>query len=233
METGVAKELGVALGDEIVWDVQGVPLPSRVASLREVEWVRFEPNFFVVFPEGPLDEAPQTYVMLSRIEDPERRAGFQRGIVETFPNISTLDLSLVQQAVEAILDKVAWALRFMALFSLAAGAVVLLGALAASRHQRIREGVLLRTLGATRAQVLRVLIAEYASLGVLASLAALLLSCGAGWGLVRFGFETAFHLPGPALVGLALGVVALTVGVGLWSSTEVFRRTPLEVLRAE
>jgi putative ABC transport system permease protein len=233
METGVAKELGVTLGDEIVWDVQGVPLPSRVASLREVEWVRFEPNFFVVFPEGPLDEAPQTYVMLSRIEDPERRAGFQRGIVETFPNISTLDLSLVQQAVEAILDKVAWALRFMALFSLAAGAVVLLGALAASRHQRIREGVLLRTLGATRAQVLRVLIAEYASLGVLASLAALLLSCGAGWGLVRFGFETAFHLPGPALVGLALGVGALTVGVGLWSSTEVFRRTPLEVLRAE
>jgi putative ABC transport system permease protein len=233
METGVAKELGVSVGDEIVWDVQGVPLPSRVACLREVEWVRFEPNFFVVFPEGPLDEAPQTYLMVSRIEDPERRAGFQRGIVETFPNISALDLSLVQQAVEAILAKVAWALRFMALFSLAAGAVVLLGALAASRHQRIREGVLLRTLGATRAQVLRVLIAEYLSLGVLSSLAALLLSCGAGWGLVRFGFETGFHLPGPPLVGLALGVVALTVGVGLWSSTEVFRRTPLEVLREE
>jgi putative ABC transport system permease protein len=223
----------VALGDEIVWDVQGVPLPSRVASLREVEWARFEPNFFVVFPEGPLDEAPQTYATLIRIEDPLARARFQRDIVETFPNVSTLDLSQVQQAVEAILARVAWALRFMALFSLAAGAVVLLGAVGASRYQRIREGVLLRTLGATRAQVLRILIAEYLSLGALASLSALLLSCGAGWALVRFGFETAFTLPGPALAGLALGVTALTVAVGLWSSTEVFRQTPLEVLRAE
>jgi putative ABC transport system permease protein len=233
IETGVARELGVGLGDEIVWDVQGVPLPTRVASLREVEWVRFEPNFFVVFPEGPLDDAPQTYAILSRAEDPAVRARLQREIVEAFSNVSTLDLSLVQQAVEAIVARVAWALRFMALFSLAAGAVVLVGAVAASRYQRLREGVLLRALGATRAQVLRILIAEYVSLGTLASLAALLLSSAAGWALLRFGFESSFALPGTPLAALALAVVVLTVGIGLWSSAEVFRRTPLEVLRAE
>ena len=234
LEEGVARELGVSVGDEIVWDVQGVAVPSRVQSLREVDWARFEPNFFVVFPEGPLDEAPQTWVALTRIEDPARRARFQRAVVEAHPNVSTLDIAQVQQAVEGILDKVALAIRFMALFSLAAGTVVLVGAVAASRYQRIREAVLLRTLGATRPQLLRILLAEYASLGVLAAAAAMLLSSAAAWGLVRFAFEGQhFALPVPSLLALAGGVVALTVTVGLLGSTEALRRPPLEVLRAE
>ena len=233
IEEGVARELGVALGDEIVWDVQGTSLPSRVAALRSVDWARFEPNFFAIFPEGPLDEAPQTFVALSRIDDPARRARFQRAVVEAYPNVSTLDLVQVQQAVEGILGRVALAIRFMALFSLAAGTVVLVGAVAASRHQRVREAVLLRTLGATRGQLLRILLAEYASLGVLAAATAILLSAAAAWALVRFGFDAAFALPVPALLALAGGVVALTVVVGLLGSVEVLRRPPLEVLRAE
>jgi len=233
IEEGVARELGVALGDEIVWDVQGTSLASRVAALRSVDWARFEPNFFAIFPEGPLDEAPQTFVALSRIDDPARRARFQRAVVEAYPNVSTLDLVQVQQAVEGILGRVALAIRFMALFSLAAGTVVLVGAVAASRHQRVREAVLLRTLGATRGQLLRILLAEYASLGVLAAATAILLSAAAAWALVRFGFDAAFALPVPALLALAGGVVALTVVVGLLGSVEVLRRPPLEVLRAE
>jgi putative ABC transport system permease protein len=233
MEEGVARELGVRLGDEIVWDVQGVPLVSRVASLRDVDWARFEPNFFAIFPEGPLDEAPQTFVALSRIDDPARRARFQRAVVEAYPNVSTLDLSQVQQAVEGILGRAALAIRFMALFSLAAGTVVLVGAVAASRYQRVREAVLLRTLGATRGQLLRILLAEYASLGVLAAAVAIALSAAAAWALVRYGFEAGFALPWPALLGLGGAVVALTVVVGLLGSVEVLRRPPLEVLRAE
>jgi putative ABC transport system permease protein len=233
IEEGVARELGVTLGDEIVWDVQGVPLVSKVAALRAVDWARFEPNFFMIFPEGPLDEAPQTFVALSRIDDPGRRARFQRAVVEAYPNVSTLDLVQVQQAVEEILGRVALAIRFMALFSLAAGAVVLVGAVAASRYQRVREAVLLRTLGATRGQLLRILLAEYASLGVLAAATAILLSAAAAWALVRFGFDAAFALPVPALLALAGVVVVLTIVVGLLGSAEVLRRPPLEVLRAE
>jgi putative ABC transport system permease protein len=233
IEEGVARELGVTLGDEIVWDVQGVSLASKVAALRAVDWARFEPNFFMIFPEGPLDEAPQTFVALSRIDDPGRRARFQRAVVEAYPNVSTLDLVQVQQAVEEILGRVALAIRFMALFSLAAGAVVLVGAVAASRYQRVREAVLLRTLGATRGQLLRILLAEYASLGVLAAATAILLSTAAAWALVRFGFDAAFALPVPALLALAGVVVVLTVVVGLLGSAEVLRRPPLEVLRAE
>jgi putative ABC transport system permease protein len=233
VEAGLARELGVAVGDEIVWDVQGVPIPSRVAVLREVEWARFEPNFFVVFPEGPLDAAPQSYVLLSRVDDPARRAHLQRTVVEAHPNVSTLDLAQVQRTIEGVLDKVVLAIRFMALFSLAAGAVVLAGAVASSRYQRVREGALLRTLGARRSQLVRILLAEYAVLGALAAGAAILLSTVAGWALMRFVFDGAFALPGPPLLGLLVAVLGLTVVVGLSGSTEVWRRPPLEVLRAE
>jgi len=233
MEEGVARELGLTIGDEVVWDVQGLRIATRVTSLREVDWARFEPNFFVVFPEGPLEPAPQTYVTLSRVEDPLLRARLQRRIAEAMPNVSAVDLSQVQQAVEAIVARVALAIRFMALFSLGAGALVLMGAVAASRYQRSREGALLKALGATRAQVLRVLFAEYLSLGILASACALVLAAGGGWALTRFSFESRFELPWLSLLGLGTAVAALTVLVGLSGSREVFRRTAVEVLRAE
>jgi putative ABC transport system permease protein len=233
VEEGVARELDVAVGDEIVWDVQGLAVRTRVAHLRAVEWARFEPNFFVVFPEGPLDAAPKSYVTLSRVEDPALRARFQRDVVEAFPNVSVIDLTEIQKALEEVVGRVAVAIRFMALFTLAAGAVVLVGALAAGRDQRLREGALLKALGATRAQVLRILFAEYATLGLLASLAALLLSGAAGWALTRFLFEAPFRVPALPLLALAAGLVALTTGIGLWTSREVFARPVMETLRAE
>jgi putative ABC transport system permease protein len=233
LDVGVARELEVGIGDEIVWDVQGLAVPSRVAVLRDVDWARFEPNFFVVFPEGPLDAAPQTYVALTRLDDPVRRGQLQRRLVEKHPNVSTLDLAQVSRALETIVDRVALAIRFMALFSLGAGVVVLVGAVAASRSQRVREGALLRTIGASRRQLLRILFAEYASLGLIASATALVLAAGASYGLVRLTFDTRFSLPLGALALLGVLVVVLTVVVGLFGSTEVFRRAPLEVLRAE
>src|SRR5207249_4476555 len=179
VERELATELGVRVGDEIVWDVQGRLVPSRVAHLREVTWARFEPNFFVVFPPGPLDGAPQSFVTLSRADDPRLRASVQRSVVEHFPNVTTIDLAQVQQALDRIVSRVALAIRFMALFSLATGAVVLVGAVATSRYQRLREAVLLKTLGATRGQILRIALAESVALGLLASAAALLLATGA------------------------------------------------------
>jgi len=233
VESGLARELRLELGDELVWDVQGVRIATRVACLREVEWARFEPNFFVVFPEGPLDDAPRSDVLLARVEDATARGRLQRDVVEAHPNVSTLDLAQIQRAIEGVLDKVVLAIRFMALFSLAAGALVLAGAVAASRYQRVREGALLRTLGALRPQLVRILLAEYAVLGVLSAGAALLLATAAGWALVRFVFEGSFALPGAELAALVASVVLLTIVVGLGGSTEVWRRPPLEVLRAE
>ncbi len=233
VEVGLAEELGVSIDDEITWDVQGVPVPSRVTSLREVDWARFETNFFVVFRPGALEAAPQTLVTLVRVDSASERGLIQRAVVDRFANISALDLSTVQRALDDILGKVGAAIRFMAFFTLAAGLVVLLGSLATSRAQRLRETVLLKTLGASRAQVIRVAVAEYLALGTLAALAGLVLAVGSGWALARWLFETKFALPASPMLLLAAGVVALTVGVGLWSSVDLFRRTPLDALRNE
>lgn len=233
VELGLAEELGVTIGDSITWDVQGVPVASRITSIREVDWARFETNFFVVFRPGALEAAPHTLVTLARVDSAAERGTLQRAAIERFPNISAIDLSTIQRALDDILGKVGAAIRFMALFTLLAGLVVLLGALATSRTQRIREAVLLKTLGASRRQVLRIAAAEYLALGLLAAVAGLLLSLGGGWALARWLFETRFAVPVAPLALLGAGVVALTAMVGLLSSAGTFRRTPLEALRTE
>jgi putative ABC transport system permease protein len=204
-----------------------------VASLRDVEWARFEPNFFVVFASGALERAPQTLVLLTRISSPEERGRFQRRIAERFSNVSMLDVSLLQESLERLVDRVALAVRFMALFSLGVGILVLIAALATSRFQRIREGALLRTLGATRAQLLGIVATEYVALGLLAASVAVVLALGASWALARFLFEGGFTIPLIGMGGLVAGIVALTVAVGFANSRDVLRRPPLEVLREE
>ncbi len=233
LEQEIARDLGVRVGDEIVWDVQGVALPSRVASLREVEWARFEPNFFAVFAPGALDEAPRTYVTLTRVDRPAARGIFQRQLAERFGNVSVLDLTVLQETLERLIGRVTLAIRFLALFTLAAGVLVLTGALATSRFQRVREGALLRTLGATRSQVLRVVLTEYTALGTIAAVVALGLASLAGWALARYFFEGTFALPVLGLLSVGAAVIALTVAVGLANSRDVVRRAPLEVLRAD
>ncbi|NOT08873.1 MAG: FtsX-like permease family protein [Gemmatimonadales bacterium] len=233
LETGIADELGVKLGDEIVWDVQGAEIRTRVANLREVDWGRFETNFFAVFQGGVLEGAPQMLVTLVRVDSVEARGRVQRGMAERLPNVTVIDLSQIQEAIEGILDRGAVIVQFLAFFSLITGAIVLVGAVSAARAQRIREAVLLKTLGATRAQVLRILIAEYAALGVLAALTSVVLASVAGWALAKWVFESPFVLPAPALSGLTLLLVGLTLAVGLWNSAEILKRAPLAVLREE
>jgi putative ABC transport system permease protein len=204
-----------------------------VASLREVDWARFAPNFVAVFADGPLRAAPQTFVSLVRVDDAAARGRLLRSVASALPNVSALDLAQVQQALETLVARVALGIRFMALFSLLTGAAVLFGAVAASRLQRVREAVLLKTLGATHGQVRQIALAEYLFLGTLATGVGLALAGAAGWALMRFVFDSALVLPLMPAAALAAGVVALTVAIGLWNSVAAFRRTPLEILRAQ
>jgi putative ABC transport system permease protein len=231
LEREIATELGVAVGDTIVWDVQGVRIPTQVTSVREVNWARFEPNFFAVFEPGALEGAPASYVVLSGIGDATARARLQRAVVDVSPNVSSLDLATIQESVERILDKVAVAVRFMALFSLATGALVLFSAVAATRRRRVREAVLLRTLGATRAQIRRMMLTEYTVLGALGAATGMLLSIGGAWGIVHYMFELPFALASGASLAIAAGMMLLTVLLGLTSGRRVMAETPMAALR--
>jgi putative ABC transport system permease protein len=231
LEDGIAKELGVKLGDTIVWNVQGVEIPTRITSLRKVVWTRFEPNFFVVFPPPLLKDAPKQYLLLAQVKNPEAVTLLQREVVNRFSNISSIDLTAIKRTVDRIVEKVSLAIRFMALFSLAVAIPVLFSAVSATRRARIREGVLLKTLGATRGQIARILLAEYSLLGFLGGLTGMLLSIAGGWAVVRYVFKTPFA---PALVpiaGIAVAVVGLTLLIGLLAGRDVFRETPIAALR--
>jgi len=233
LDVSILEDLDVKLGDSITWDVQGVRIPTRITSVREVDWQRLEPNFFAVFPERVLRAAPQTWVLLARAPTPAARVRAQSDVVRRFSNVAVLDLTEVQAALDDVLGRVAAVIRFLAGFSVATGFVVLLGAVLTSRLQRIRESVLLRTLGATRRQIGAILFSEYAVLGALASLVGIVLAVGGGWGLARFLFRLDFAVPVLPLLGVAAAVTALAAGVGVWASQEVFRHTPLEALREE
>jgi putative ABC transport system permease protein len=231
LDQEIASDLGVGLGDRIRWDVQGVPIETRITSLREVNFARFEPNFFAVFEEAALEDAPATFVVLTGLDSSASRARLQRAVVDRFANVTAIDLAMIQNTVGTVLSRVSVAVRFMAVFSLATGVIVLLGAIAASRRQRIREGVLLKTLGATRGQLRRIMIAEYAVLGALGSLTGMVLSIGGGWALTRFVFDMPFVLATGPLLVIAAGMMALTLVIGLTSGRQVFAATPIEALR--
>lgn len=231
LELDVARDLRVDLGDTITWEVAGVEVPSVVTSLRRVEWSRLEPNFFAIFEPGPLDDAPQSAVMVVRIPDAEARAGFQRDLVMAFPNVSALDFTRVQEAVDAILTRVRQAVAFLGAFSALAGLVVLVGALASSRSQRAREGALLKTLGARRAQILAVLFTEYLALGTLATAVGLGLSMLASALLMPTVFDSAYRVHWSPALAIWAGVAGLTLVVGLLGSRGLLKGPPLPALR--
>ncbi|MGH7695228.1 MAG: ABC transporter permease, partial [Gemmatimonadaceae bacterium] len=189
LEHEIAEELRVKLGDRITWDVQGVRIETTVTSIRGVNWSRFEPNFFAVFEPSALERAPQTYVFLANSSDERRSAVLQRDVVRRYPNVAIVDLTLIRQTVGEITRRATVAIRFLAIFSLAMGIPVLFSAVAATRRERLREGVLLKTLGATRQQIGRIMFAEYALLGLLGSLTGMLLSFGGAWAVMKFVFE--------------------------------------------
>lgn len=233
LEEDMAKELRLKVGDPLEFDVGGVPIAATVGSLRKVEWGRFQPNFFVVFPVGVLEAAPAFHVMVTRAPTPAAVADLQGAMAKRFPTVSSFDLSLVVQTVGNIVDKATVAVRFLNGFTVGTGLLVLMAAVWTGRYERVRESVLLRTLGASRRQVFGILCVEYLMLGTLAALTGILLAAAGSWALATFAFKIAW-VPSPLAVLTALGsVTALTVTVGLLASRGVANEPPLAILREE
>jgi putative ABC transport system permease protein len=233
VERGIADQLSLSIGDRLEFDVQGVPVATTVGSIREVAWRNFQPNFFVAFPAGVLEQAPQFHVFVTRTGSPEISAEVQRSVVRQFPNVSAIDLSLIIETIDSILDKVVVAIRFMAIFCMATGFVVLSGAIVSGRYQRLRESALLRTLGASGRQIHRILLAEYSFLGLLSALMGVVLALVGSWSLTTFLFETTFVPSWQPILGVTFGVVLLTVIIGMLNSQGILDHPPMEVLRAE
>ena len=231
LEEGLAKRNGINIGDTLTFDVQGTSMTTIVGSLRQVEWNRIQTNFLVLFPAGVLEKAPKFHVLVSRVESQEHSARYQQAVVKSFPNVSIIDLGLVLDIVSTLLDKIGFVIRFMALYCMATGVVVLIASVLISKYQRMRETVLLRTIGASRRQILSITAMEYLMLGAMAALTGILLAMGGSWILAEQVFDTTFRPSWLPVIGVFSGVCLLTVTIGMANSRQVVNRPPLEVLR--
>jgi len=228
-----AQSQGLKIGDELVFDVQGVLVKTYIGSIRRVDFRRVQPAFTLLFPDGVLNDAPQFYALVTRTPSAEVSAKVQQAVVQAFANVSIIDLALIIRTLDTILDKISLVIRFMSLFSIFTGLSVLAGAVLTSRYQRMKESVLLRTLGASKKQVTQIMVVEYVFLGSFAAISGFALALLGSWALAYFVFETVFL---PSLLPLGLGffvIVGLTVLIGILISRDVVSKPPLEVLRLE
>ena len=233
LEVDLAEGLGVEIGDRIVWNVQGVPVTSVISSLREVEWSSVHPNFFAVFEPGSLDEAPATFVALSSSEDVAARQRIQGALLEDYPNVSFLDISLVQETLERLTRQIGRAFRALAGFILGGGTLVLFASLLTTRFKRRRESALLKTIGASGRTIRGILFSEYAALGGIGAATGILLGGLGGHLLLDWQFELDGGVPWATLLLLWLGILVLSVLVGWSVSGPVLRASPLTTLRED
>lgn len=233
MASGFAEGLELKLGDELLFNVQGALVKTYIGSFREIDWRRVQTNFLVLFPEGVLERAPQFHVLITRINNNETSARYQQAVVRSYPNVSIIDLELILKTLEDILGKIAFVIRFMAFFSIGTGVIMLISSIVLSRYQRMRENVLLRTLGASSSKLWKIIFAEYFFLGGLGALSGLLIAGVITTLLGKFVFEFTFIPNFVEMIWVTLAVTSMTVLIGLVNSRDVIRQSPLEVLRKE
>jgi putative ABC transport system permease protein len=233
LDQNFARSIHVKLQDKIIFNVQGMLIPTVVGSLREVNWGKMQTNFRVVFPAGVLEDAPQFHVLMTRVPNNQVSATFQGAVVRQFPNISVIDLGLVLKLLDELLGKIGFVIRFMAGFSMVTGWIVLISAVLTSKNQRIKESILLRTMGASRKQILIINTAEYFFLGLFAAAAGLILALSGSWALAKFSFDASFVPPFLPTVLLFGSVVLLVVITGVLSSRSILNKPPLQILRNE
>jgi len=228
VEARLAERLGIRLGDELTFAFGGDELKVKVASLRTVQWDSFRPNFFMIFPPGVLDPYPATY-MTSFYLPPERKGELAQ-MIRQFPAVTVIDLDRIMEQVRRILEQVTLAVEYVLVFVLLAGFAVLYAALQASLDERLYEGALLRTLGASRGQLRSGHLAEYALLGALSGL----LAAGGAELIAFILYREVFHLEYTLQWWLWAGlplIGAVLIGVaGFIGTRQVVRKSPLVVL---
>jgi putative ABC transport system permease protein len=229
------KAMLLRVGDTLDWDVQGIPLRTRVAAVL-VPSGRFNLNlerFDVLFPDGAINGAPKFYIAGTHAPTAAIALNVQQAVFAAFPRIQAVDISAIVDLIARIFGKIGLVIGFMASFIIATGIIMLVSAILTGRFQRIRETVLLRTLGASRRQLVQIQMVEYAILGVLASLVGAILAVGGNALLARFVFKIPAAAPPLLLLAATAAVVTVTLVTGWFANRGVTNHPPLMILRQE
>jgi putative ABC transport system permease protein len=229
IEEGIARTLGIKLGDTLRFDIAGVSAEGRVTSIRKLDWDSMRVNFFVIFPPATLATMAQSWISAFHLSD--RDAAVTGKLVQRFPNITVIDTGAIFRQVQAIVDRVVQAVEFLFVFTLAAGVLVLYAALLSSRDERTREAALLRALGASRRQLTRAQLAEFTGIGLLAGVLAAAGATVTGWVLATRAFDFPYSFGIMAWLLGILGGVALALLGGWFGLRPVMNEPPLRTLR--
>ena len=229
VEDGLAEELGLQLGDRLGFDISGQIVERRITSLRKVDWGSMRVNFFVIFPVSSLPEVPVTYISAFRAPVGDLR--FDNALVRQYPNITNVDMSQTIGQVQRVLGQVIRAVEFLFGFALAAGLVVLLATITATRGEREREFAVLRAVGAGSVLLRRVQRIELLGVGLLAGFLASVVAVIVGWALAKYAFQFSWQPPllVPLAGSLAGGLLAL--GAGWWTLRGILRTPVVDTLR--
>jgi putative ABC transport system permease protein len=234
IEESLTARMGLQVGDEVVFDVQGVRVATQVTSARSVDWGRLQTNFFFILTRRALQGAPTSWVATARSRPgPEGRRALQAAVVAAMPNVTAIDAAEVVERVQGMVDRIAGVIRFMAAASVLAGVVILGGSIAATRLRRVREAAILKSLGATRAVLVRALAVEYAALGLVAGVVGTAVGAGLAWAVLTLVMRVPWSAPPALLLALPLATAALTLVVGVVALLGVIAEKPLAVLRGE
>ena len=228
VEDGLAKTLGLKLGDTMLFDVGGVQNEARITSLRKVDWGSLRANFFAMYPVSRMTDVPSTY--MGAFKAPAA-PGFDNALVRRFPNITNVDMSSTFTQVQRVLDQVTRAIEFLFAFTLAAGLVVLFAAVTATREERAREFAILRAMGARSSLLRQVQRAELLGVGLLAGLLASIVASVVGWALAHYVFQFDWVVSLWVPLWGSLSGALLALAAGWWGLREVLRRPVVETLR--
>jgi len=228
VEEGIATTLGLKLGDSLQFDVAGVQTTSRITSLRKVDWGSMRANFFVMYPVASLPDVPLTY--MAAFKGPPQK-GFDNALVQQFPNITSVDMRATLQQVQNVIDQVIRAVEFLFAFTLAAGLMVLMAAVTATRDDRTRDFAIMRALGASSSLLAQVQRAELWGVGMLAGFMASSAAMVVGWAMAHYAFQfnwtAAWYVPFAG--ALAGGLLAWAAG--WWGLAGVLKQPVAQTLR--
>ena len=230
LDAETANEVGIEIGDTLAFTILGREVSGTVANLRRVEWESMGLNFAVIFAPGALEDAPQTHVASVTVDEAAEDVLF-RTATQAFPNITAIRVREVLEGVTGMIAQIGVAVRAVALLTVAAGVLVLAGAIAAGRRARLYDSVVLKVLGATRGDVLRANLLEYAVLGAVTAAVALAVGTAAAWATMRFVMETEFHFAAVGALGAAAGGAVLVTVLGLAGTWRLLGLRPAPVLR--
>jgi putative ABC transport system permease protein len=235
IEQGIHERFNINVGDRMRFDVLGRVLQARVTSVRDVKWEDSRNGgFMFVFRPGPLEKAPHSYIATLRApDDPGERARFQRDLVAKFPNVSAIDVREIMATIKSVLENVTLAISIVGGIALTSGVLILIGAVAMTKYQRVYEAAILRTLGASTRLLAAMLALEYSALGLLAGMIGAAGALALSWAACEYLFHIEWRPPGLVLAAGAVLTMALVGAIGVLASADVLRRKPLATLRAE